>query len=374
MAEIGIDAHAIGGRLTGNETYVTNLIDGLIGLDSGHRFTLLFTDERAAEEAGGRFPEARPVMALPANPLVRIPFVTPWLVWKLGLDLLHVQYVGPPVMTAPLVTVIHDISFETYPRFFSARERLQFRATFPLSARLAARVLTISEHSKRDLVEIYGLPEEKVTVTYLAAGDDFAPVEDRDRLESVRSRYGVGGPYVLAVGNLQPRKNIPRLIRAYSRMRSVRPDIRHRLVLVGKKAWRHDPVLSLIEESRWSDDIVLTGYVHLPALYSGADVFVYPSIYEGFGLPPLEAMACGTPVVVSDRASLPEVVGDAGVKVDPFDVDGIAAATASLLLEPAVNAAFSRAGLERARCFSWRECARRTLAVYEDVLREAGAS
>lgn len=373
MARIGIDAHAIGGRLTGNETYITNLLDSLLDLDLGHELILFFTHEEARRQWAARHAGIRTVRVRPQQPLVRIPVITPWLVWKLGIELLHVQYVGPPLMTAPLVTVIHDISFETHPEYFDPREVKQFRVTFPLTARRAKKVLTVSEYSKRDLMDIYGLPEDKVVVTYEAANERFQPHAGGADGGGIRQRYGIGGDYVLAVGNLQPRKNLVRLIAAYTRLRKARPDITQQLVIVGKKAWMHDPILDFMRRSEWKHDIILTDYVpdeDLPGIYANASLMVYPSLYEGFGLPPLEAMACGTPVIVSDRSSLPEVVGDAGIKVDPLDVDGIAASMASVLLEPQVSRWFADRGLERARTFSWKKTASETAAVYEQVLRE----
>lgn len=370
---IGIDAHAIGKQLTGNETYITNLIDGLMALDSGHRFVLLFTDEDSASAVGARYPEAEIVLSRVAQPLVRIPFVLPYLVARNKLDMLHVQYVGPPIFNKPLVASIHDISFETHPEFFSPRERNQFRLTFPFTARQANKILTISEHTRNDLMEIYGIPGEKVIVTYLAASDNFQPLSNSEEGSSVHQKYGIGESYILAVGNLQPRKNMIRLIQAYTRLRDAMPEIRSQLVIVGKKAWMHDPILSFVTRSKWADDIILTGYVpdeDLRFLYARAGVFVYPSLYEGFGLPPLEAMACGTPVIVSDRASLPEVVGDAGIKVNPYDVEGLAAAVAVLLLDPEVVDFYKQAGLRQAARFSWEKCAKETLAVYEEALRE----
>ncbi|MHB1403792.1 MAG: glycosyltransferase family 4 protein [Thermoleophilia bacterium] len=369
---IGIDAHAIGEKLTGNETYISNLIDAMADIDLGHELILLFTDEEARQAWIPRHSDMKTVLVRPKHPLVRIPFVTPWLVWKLGIDLLHVQYVGPPLMTAPLVAVIHDISFEKHPEFFSRKEVLQFQATFPLTANRAKKVLTVSEHSKRDLLEIYGLPEEKVVVTYEGVNDRFNPVPDEGMKVAVSQRYGIAGDYILTVGNLQPRKNLVRLMIAYTRLRNARPDITHQLVLVGKKAWKHDPILDFITRSPWNRDVILTDYVpdvDLPALYANASLMVYPSLYEGFGLPPLEAMACGTPVIVSDRASLPEVVGEAGVKVNPLDIDGIAAAMAALLLEPDASRWYAEKGLQRARQFTWEKTARQTADVYEHVLR-----
>lgn len=370
MARIGIDAHAIGERLTGNETYISNLIQSLLEIDSKHEFILFFTKEDAAALWQRSDNRIQAVLARPAQPLLRVPFVMPWLSWKERIDLLHVQYAGPPFLTQPLVTTIHDISFEHYPQFFTKRELLQFRSTIPYTARRADKILTVSDYSKRDLVETYHLPEDKIVVTYNGVATSFKPLSIPETGRQAAQKYGVTGPYLLAVGNLQPRKNLVRLIAAYTRLRNARPEIKHQLLVVGKEAWLYDPILDFARRSRWADDILFSGYVpssDLPMLYCGAEAMVYPSIFEGFGLPPLEAMACGTPVIVSDRSALPEIVGDAGIKVNPFDIEAIAAAMAGLILEPDVARWYGLAGIKRAERFTWSNCATRTLEVYEEI-------
>ncbi|MHB8160074.1 MAG: glycosyltransferase family 4 protein [Thermoleophilia bacterium] len=373
MINIGIDAHAIGERLTGNETYVVNLLEALFALESEHKFFLFFTRTEAASEWRDRYNNAEVVMAHPAQPLVRIPIVMPWLAWRTGIDLLHVQYAGPPFLNVPLITAIHDISYERYPELFSKKEVAQFKATIPRTARKARKVLTISECSKRDLVEIYGLPENKVHVIYLGVGVEFTPEVESNSKQKMMEKYSIAGRYFIAVGNLQPRKNLVRLIEAYARLRNEQPEICNKLVIVGKKAWKHDPILAFVKNSRWVEDIIITGYVpknDLQILYACSDALIYPSIYEGFGLPPLEAMACGAPVIVSDTSALPEVVGEAALKVDPFDTDAIAAAMALIVREPDLAQCLSAAGIKRASRFTWSKCASETMAVYEEVHRE----
>ncbi len=333
---------------------------------------LFFTRPEAASEWRGRFSNEEVVLAHPAQPLVRIPLVMPWLAWRNKIDLLHVQYAGPLFLNVPLITTIHDISYERYPEFFSRREVAQFKATISRSARKARKVLTISESSKRDLVEIYGIPEDKVQVIYLGVGAEFTPEVGSEDKRVTLDKYGINGRYMIAVGNLQPRKNLVRLIEAYTRLRNAQPEFENKLVIVGKKTWKYDPILSFINKSRWVEDIIITDYVpkyDLPILYACSDVLIYPSIYEGFGLPPLEAMACGAPVIVSERSALPEVVGDAGIKVNPFDTDAIAAAMALIVSEPDLARRYSIAGIERASQFKWSKCASKTLEVYEEVYR-----
>jgi glycosyltransferase involved in cell wall biosynthesis len=214
-----------------------------------------------------------------------------------------------------------------------------------------------------------------VSAIPLAAPAHFGPVTHDKELQRVRHTYGIDGDYVLSVGSIQPRKNLVRLIKAYAALRGARAGNKcPKLVIVGKCAWLYDETLRALEQTGVEDSVVLTGYVpepDLPALYSGALCFIYPSYFEGFGLPPLEAMKCGAPVIVGNATSLPEVVGEAALKVDPFDVSAIAAAMDQLINNSELRAELRVKGLARAKMFDWNDTAQRTLAVYEQVHRES---
>jgi glycosyltransferase involved in cell wall biosynthesis len=290
------------------------------------------------------------------------------------VDVLHVQYTAPPFAPCPVVATIHDLSFEHLPETFKRRSRVQLRFTVRRTARRAAHVITSSDYSRSDIVKTYGIPAERVSVTPLAASRSFAPVTDALELKRVRKRYGIEGEYILAVGSIQPRKNLVRLLAAYAHLSRTRAGARlPRLVLAGKRAWLYRETLRAVESYKLHNFVTFTGYVSeadLPALYTGALCFVYPSYFEGFGLPPLEAMQCGTPVIAGDRTSLPEVVGAAGLLVNPFDERAIADAIGRLIDDISLRAHLRRAGLERARLFDWRKTARETVAVYERAVRE----
>jgi glycosyltransferase involved in cell wall biosynthesis len=421
---IAIDAHMVGERETGNETYTLNLARALLRLTgrdpkgfswdavgppdgtqelpstrraqqrrfgSSPRFFFLATHPDRLHAA---LPEVRTSLnaqvtpVRPANALLRIPFGLPWASLRGSFDLLHVTYNAPPLSPCPTVVTIHDISFEHYPQFFSPRDRLILKTLAPLSARRAAHILTVSQHAKREIVERYGLSPDKITVTYEAAGEQFRPIADPASLQAVRAKYGIGdSPFALALGNLQPRKNIARLVTAFGQLvngqrstvngqRSSETDYRlpitdnRSLVVAGKAQWRESEVFQAVQRAGLAGRVVFPGYVDdadLPALYSAAAVFVYPSLYEGFGLPPLEAMACGTPVISSNAASLPEVVGDAALLIDPNDIAALAQALHNVLAEPALHADLRRRGFDRAAQFSWQRCAAETLAVYRQV-------
>ena len=366
---IAIDAHSVGAGLAGNESYATNLIEALAEIDSVNDYTLYVTRNEAVERFSKRWPNFRVRTTLPHTPLIRIPLTLSAELRKHPVDVLHVQFTAPPFAPCPLVVSIHDLSFEHLPETFNRRSRAQLRLTVRRSAHKAARIVALSEHGKRDIIATYGISPDLVTAIPLAAPPHFEPVANEKELQRIRHTYGITQDYILSVGSIQPRKNLSRLISAYVHLRGARPDSNlPQLVIVGRRAWLYDETLKSINESGAGTSIIVTGYVpdnDLPALYSGALCFVYPSYFEGFGLPPLEAMKCGTPVITGNRTSLPEVVGDAGLLVDPFDVKALAAAIEQLIYNPDFRLQLRVKGLNRARMFDWRETARRTLEVYQ---------
>ena len=366
---IAIDAHSVGTGLAGNETYAANLVEALAAVDGENRYTVYVTRDGAAERFAGRWPNVGVRRTLPHTPLVRVPFtLSAELRRRPRPDILHVQYTAPPLAPCPVVVTIHDLSFEHLPQTFKRRSWMQLRLTVRRTARRAAHVIAPSEFTRRDLIETYKLDPARVSAIPLAAAEHFRPVEDALEIERVRRLYGIRGEYVLAVGSIQPRKNLARLVRAYSGLRRERGRSNlPQLVLVGRRAWLYGETLRAVEEEGLGDSVVLTGYVSegdLPALYTGALCFAYPSYFEGFGLPPLEAMRCGTPVLTGDRTSLPEVVGDAALTADPFDTASLARALARLIDDAALRADLSARGLKRASAFDWRDTARMTLQVY----------
>jgi len=373
---IAIDAHSVGAKLAGNESYATNLIEALARVDSVNEYTLYVTTAEARARFSQRWPNFRIQTTLPHTPLIRIPLTLATELRKRPVDVLHVQFTAPPFSPCPVVVSVHDLSFEHLPQTFNRRSRTQLRLTVRHSVRRAARILTLSEHTRRDMIETYGTSPERITAIPLAAPSYFGRVREERELQRVRHIYGIEGDYILCVSSIQPRKNLPRLVRAYESLRNKRgPGKLPKLVLVGKCAWLYDETLRSIEEGRMKDSVILTGYVpqsDLPALYSGSICFVYPSYFEGFGLPPLEAMKCGAPVIAGNRTSLPEVVGDAGILVDPYDVNAIAAAIERLIDDPDYRQQLRVKGLARSSVFDWNETARRTLDVYEQVVGGLG--
>jgi len=363
---IGFDAHSIGAGLGGNETYASNLIEALAEVDTRNRYTLYVTRQEAIDRYARRWPNVAVRKTLPHTPLIRIPLTLAAELRRRPVDILHVQYTAPPLAPCDTVVMIHDLSFEHLPETFKRRSWMQMRLTVRRTARSASHVLADSEYSRQDILRTYRLPPERVTTTPLAASSSFKPVDDRRVLE----KYLIFDDYILAVGSIQPRKNISRLIRAYTLMLSQYRGRVPKLVIVGKNAWLFKETIRAAAVSNASENIMFTGYVpesDLAALYTGALCFAYPSFFEGFGIPLLEAMRCGTPTITSDRTCFPEVVGDASLIIDPFDEQSIADALWRMISDAALREQLRARGFVQSSLFDWRETARLTLDVYDKV-------
>ena len=357
----------VGERETGNETYIVNLLRGLAELRGDERFTVLTPHPdrlRANVVLPSRFEVAR---VWPAASVLRIPIGTPIAVRRTRADLLHMTYISPPRAPCPTVVTIHDLSFLEYPRAFSLRVRTLLRTLVPGSVARAARVIADAEFTKQDLIRRYGIAPEKIAVIQLAPAPGFSRLPNP--LEAPLPA-GVKEPYVLAVGNLEPRKNLPRLLEAFAVLVSER-RFGGSLVLVGKDALRSASLRRIARERGIESRVIFTGFVTQPelnALYNRAVLFVYPSLYEGYGLPPMEAMACGCPVVASNVTVLPETTGGAALLIDPRSTTEIANAMSAILDQPELAGQLRERGLRRARSFSWAATAAKTLEVYADAV------
>lgn len=331
---IGIDGRALTGRFTGDRTYWRGLLHALPGLDP----TVEYVVYTRTQIAPGELPEAanmRPCIVPAGNDRVWTLMALPRALRQDRVDLVHVQYTAPPpsLCHCPVVTTVHDISFRLYPQWFPAKHRILLNLTVPPSMRQAARVITDAESSRRDILRIYGLPERKVVTIPLGLPAGFAEPgaqseeESARQIREVRAKFGLDQPFVLAVGVLQPRKNLTMLAEAFGLMRA-RTSLPHQLVLVGKAGWATAQEALRGAAARHGgaeagQAVRFTGYVDdadLPTVYRACAAFAYPSLYEGFGFPPLEGMASGAPVLVSDAPPMPEVVGDAARVVSATDV------------------------------------------------------
>ena len=362
-----VDAHAIGRHLTGNEVYVRSLLNAFAAQGSDCEF-VAYVSER---EAPGLIPAGFRTRRVSANPYLRLGFDLAMKVRQDRPDLLHVQYTAPIGCSVPVVVSVHDVSFLEHPEYFPRHHAWQLQYTVGRTVREAARVLTVSEFSRASILKGYGsLEEDKVVVVPNAASPVFRPVSREAAAAAVGQSHSLDGPFILSVGDLQPRKNQIGLIRAFAKLVRAYPQLKHHLVLVGKHTWFADRVLKAARESGVADRIHFFGFVpdaDLLQLYNACDVFVFPSYYEGFGLPVLEAMACGRAVVSSNTAALPEVVDGAAILCDPYVVDEIVRAIADLLLDAELRARMERLGLQRAAHFSWKKSAQQTLEVFHEV-------
>lgn len=372
---VAIDARALTGRYTGDRTYWANLLRELLqpGADGDTEYVLL---SRLPIE-----PDTLPnsshatIHHVPArSDRIWTMFALPEAARQAGVDLIHTQYTVPLRAPCPVVSTIHDISFHLHPEWFRLRDRLILNLTTPMAIRRATEIITVSESSRRDILRCYQANPAHVHATPLAAAPGLQAVPQETARSMVKRWYSIDGPYVLSVGVLQPRKNLPLLVAAFAEA-VIRGSIPHRLVVTGKTGWGCDNLQALAADLGVGGRITFTGYVEddrLPALYSAADMLAYPSLYEGFGLPPLEAMACRCPVLVSDAPAMPEVVGDAAVILPTDDAHAWADAIIRLAGDAAARDDWRHRGCERAGAFSWKRTTDLTKTVYRQATHTRG--
>jgi glycosyltransferase involved in cell wall biosynthesis len=363
---IGIEISSIATRRTGVGHYIARLLRALLDRKDGQEYQLfshasIDRDDPCLRGAGvveAHFESSRWVWMQTSLPRALA---------QARVDICHfTNSLAPLWQPAPGVVVIHDASIFLLPHLHPVLRRVGRSSLVPAVARRSRAVVTVSETARADLVEVLRIPPEKVHVVYGAAPPEFGPVRDRSVLAAVREKYALPDGFVLSVGTLEPRKNLARLVRAHGRLR--RDGFPHELVFVGPRGWH---MRELEEEATAQPNGVrMLGYVpteDLPPLYSLASAFAYPSIYEGFGLPAVEAMACGAPVIAGNRGALPEVCGDAALLVDPTSEAGLTDGLRQLLDDQALEQRLRARGFERAGKFSWARSAERMVRVYETV-------
>jgi glycosyltransferase involved in cell wall biosynthesis len=369
---IGIDAsRAADVHPSGTEIYSQWLIQALLTLEgqrtppTQHRFRLYF---RSAPPAG--------VFAGPGVDMRVVPFPRLWthvrLSWEMARcppDVLFVPaHVLPLVHPRVSLVTVHDLGYLVFPEAHPWRQRLYLDLSTRWNVRAAAHVLADSEATKADLVTRYRTPPGKITVAYPGIDESLAPVDDLAEVDAAKARYGIAGDYFLYLGTLQPRKNLARLIAAFATLGLEYQERRVTLVLAGKRGWLCDGLFAQVRDMGLEGRVIFPGYLpneDKAPLLSGALAFVFPSLYEGFGLPVLEAQACGCPVITSTTSSLPEVAGDAALLVDPLDTGAIAASMARVAADPAEREGLIERGLVNVRRFSWAACARSVMRVVE---------
>ena len=324
--------------------------------------------------------------ALRALPRTNVPLdARPWrmLVWLAHVlrvpmdrvmpraDIFHAtEHLLPPLKNARTVFTLHDLIFQFFPEYHLPLNRWFLQNAMPYFLRRADAIIAVSECTKRDAIRFYNLPSEKITVIYEAADPALRPESDPNRIAEVRARYANDQPFLFFVSVIEPRKNIRALVDALQVLRE--RGFPHRLLVAGRKGWLYQATFDYVRQTGMQSQVVFLDHVpdaDLPALFAACDAFVFPSLYEGFGLSPLEAMACGAPVVCSNASSLPEVVGDAALLVNPRDIGEIANAVERVITDRALRDELRGRGLVRAAQFSWERAARKTRTVYEQVMQ-----
>jgi len=370
---IGLNAHLLSlaetYRGAGINWYIHNLLTHLPRVDRANRYTAFIGDGRFASPGLAlklsRLPTSRPVVRIFWEQVVQ-----PFALQKERVDLLHaLAFVTPLLSPCPAVVTIYDLSFLLYPESFKRSKNFYLGLFTRLSARRARRIIAISESTKQDVIRLLGVSPEKVEVVYCGIDETFRPLAG-DQVAAFRSKRSLPERFILFVGTIEPRKNVTRLIEAFANLHTRRlTDLK--LVIGGAKGWFYEDVFTRVEELGLEGEVMFPGYIpvsELPLWYNAAELFVYPSLYEGFGLPPLEAMACGTPVVTANTSSLPEVVGEAGLTVDPLDAEGLAETIRRALDDGALRREMKERGLQRAKGFSWTKAAQETVQVYRRAM------
>ena len=361
-----VDAHAIGCHLTGNEVYIRNLLYEFARLDTSNDFIAYVSKPGAHLEVPRKIRTSR----VSTNPFKRLGLDLSMRLLRDKPDLLHVQYTSPMACSVPLVVSVHDVSYLEHPQYFTRFRAAQLRFTVKRTVEAAARVLTPSEFSRRAILRHYGLDERKVVVVPNAVSSSFRPVDREVASRIVEEKFGIRSPFILTVGDLQPRKNHSGLLKAFEELLRQHPHLPHRLVFVGKETWYSKELHKAVIRSAIAGRVDFTGFVEdsdLLQFYGACDLFVFPSFYEGFGLPILEAMACGRAVACSNSTAMPEVANAAGILFDPYSVPEMARAMGDVLLDSELRMRLERLGAQRAASFTWERAARRTLDVYYEV-------
>jgi glycosyltransferase involved in cell wall biosynthesis len=371
---VALDGIPLVAAKTGVGHYTDALAEWLARAHPDHQYDLFSPFDFAFNHHNGNKPANLNKQFLP----VRRPFRKWWLIGLPALlritpvDVFHgTNYCVPFFAPCPTVVTIHDLSLFSQADTHESENVARGRRRIPLMARRARMIIAPSEATRREIISRLGVSDERIRVIYEAARQHMRPCAESE-VQPVLTRHGITRPYLLYVGTIEPRKNLMTLVRAYDELIRSTPH-RPQLVLCGGRGWLCDDIYRLVGELGLNGLVRFTGYVEdsdLPALYSAAEIFVYPSLYEGFGLPPLEAMACGAPVITSDSSSLPEVVGEAGFRLPPRDIEALTMTMSRLLDAAALRAHYRHAGLERARLFSWERAARETQSVYDYVYEQ----
>ena len=370
---IGILILAAGNKAGGPEVYETNILRALAAQDKQNTYHVFTTSEAAVEACNVKQDNFIFHILRPSLRVINLSLTLPIWLRTQKIDVLHATYVPPPQNVVPLVFSHHCFSTFQHPEFYPPMVRLRLNYLIKHGLRTARRVLCVSDDVRQRTLERFGHPADRFEVIHHGVATAFRPLDQAACARTVRERWGVDGPYLLTVGKLEKRKNFARTLEAFARFRkSQGKDVR--LVMAGKRTWHSAELEKALDQSGVRDAVVETGYLgeaDMACLYNAATAFVFPSLWEGFGMPAVEAMACGTPVIASNISSLPEVTGGNALLVDPYDVGAIENAMARVCLDPLEARRLSDLGRAWATQFTWQEAARKTLAAYHHAVESS---
>jgi len=372
---VGILSWMIDKKRTGVNNYLYNLIKNMINNGKADEISLIHY-ERSDDPIYSQVND----IIIPEKPLKLTSAIgIPQAVKNADIDILHIpvhwyNQITPFVLNREIkkVLTLHDLTPILFPEMHTRETNLTWKSSLKFIKNRTNVMICDSISTKNDCIKLLNIPEKRLRVIPLSADEQYKPLKNKKQIhDELKQEYNIDTPFILFVGTLEKRKNVPTLLKSFYKLKKCK--IEHKLVIVGGKGWKYTKIFDLIEELNLKDDVIFTDYVtdeYLVKLYNAADLFVYPSLYEGFGLPPLEAMACGCPVITSNTSSLPEVVGDAGIMIDPNDIDSLTESMHKILTDNELRKEMSRKSLERAGMFSWKKTAKETWDVYEDVLND----
>ena len=372
---VGILSWMIDKKRTGVNNYLYNLIKNMINNGKADEISLIHY-ERSDDPIYSQVND----IIIPEKPLKLTSAIgIPQAVKNADIDILHIpvhwyNQITPFVLNREIkkVLTLHDLTPILFPEMHTRETNLTWKSSLKFIKNRTNVMICDSISTKNDCIKLLNIPEKRLRVIPLSADEQYKPLKNKKQIhDELKQEYNIDTPFILFVGTLEKRKNVPTLLKSFYKLKKCK--IEHKLVIVGGKGWKYTKIFDLIEELNLKDDVIFTDYVtdeYLVKLYNAADLFVYPSLYEGFGLPPLEAMACGCPVITSNTSSLPEVVGDAGIMIDPNDIDSLTESMHKILTDNELRKEMSRKSLERAGMFSWKKTAKETWDVYEDALKD----
>jgi len=373
---IGIDIRSLIFTRAGISRYTGDIIKSLAGVDRDNEYSLFCNAKSRyswskydnVKEEVIRFPH----LGTFTEKLWEEILLPKALISK-KIDLFHsTRFVLPKKKPCKFIVTIYDLAFKKFPSLIAKKAFKYFDREIKSAVNLADKIIVVSENTRKDLIDLFGAREDKIEVIYGGINENFRPIRREESLKKIRKKHRLPEKIILFVGSIGPRKNLKRLITAFYELKK-NGSVRHKLVLVGEKGSLYEDISGMSKKLGLGHDVIFTGYIpesELPIIYNIADLLVYPSLYEGFGFPPLEAMACGIPIVASNVSSLPEVVGEAALLVDPFNVEAISGAMVRVLEDNDLRAKMIEKGFERLKKFSWEKTARKTLNLYRKCMAE----